>query len=450
VTEATAAAPAVGDFNGDGHVDVYVTNLDGNTLLRNEGGGRFTDVSAEAGVDDPSWSSSAAFFDYDMDGLLDLFVANFIGWSLETEIECRTASGMRDYCGPTSYSAPAKDRLYRNNGDGSFTDVSIASGIAVGGGNGLGVVVLDFDLDGDPDIFVANDGLPDELWVNDGAGGFVDQAALLGVAVDEAGRARAGMGTHAADIDGDGDEDIIVVNLVGETDGLYLNETDYFVEVTSGMGIASHTLPYTRFGVGFHDFDADGRMDLFVANGRVRWQGDLHVESDPFAEPNQLFRGVEGGFEPVPLVADDSAMAVATSRGAAFGDLDGDGAIDILVVNRDGPPSILRNIAPRGGRSLRVRAVEPSGSDSLGARVVVSAGGRDFVGTVRSAYSYCSSSDPAANFGLGAVDVIDAMTVTWPIGVSERFEPPAEIDGTVVLERGQGELVSIDGPLSDR
>lgn len=429
---------AVGDYDDDGDPDLYVTNLGRNTLLRNDGGGRFTDVTDEAGVGDTGWSSSAAFLDFDLDGDLDLYVVNFIEWSPESDIACRTAAGLRDYCGPTSYDSPARDRLYRNDGGGRFADVTAESGIAAGGGNGLGIVVVDFDRDGDPDIFVANDGLPDELWVNDGAGRFVDRAPLLGVAVDEGGRARAGMGTDAADLDGDGDEEILVVNLVGETDGLYVNEIHHFVEATGRMGIAVASLPYTRFGTGFHDFDADGRLDLFMAAGRVRWQSDVHDERDPFAEPNLLFRGVEAGFERVPPVAEGSPRAVATSRGAAFGDLDQDGAVDVVVVNRDAPPSILRNIAPRRGRWLRVRALEPSGRDSLGAEVAVSAGGREIVRTIRSAYSYCSASEPAAHFGLGPDAVVDEITIRWPGGAVERFDPPRTLDASVDLRRGEG------------
>ncbi len=425
---------ATGDYDNDGDLDLYVTNVGPNVLLRNDGGGRFSDVSAAAGVDHPGWGSSSAFLDYDADGDLDLFVANYIHWSVSSERDCFDTTGARDYCAPTSYDAPAADTLYRNDGDGTFTDVTETAGLSSAYGNGLGAVCGDFNGDGRIDIFVANDGTPNRLWINQGDGTFCDQALLAGCAIDSEGKAKAGMGAAAADVDDDGDLDLLVVNLAGESDSFYRNEGEYFLDDTRLVGLGTATRPFTRFGVALADFDNDGHLDLYAANGRVR-HGAPAYGDDPYAEPNVLLAGTpRGRFREVPGGGTVEPL-IATSRAAAFGDVDGDGRLDILVVNRDGPVHLLANIRRDAGHWIMLRVLDEHGRDAIGATVTVRAGGRRRVRDVRTAYSYCAANDPRVHVGLGGQAAVEDVTVRWPDGTTEEFgEVP--VDSIVTLRRG--------------
>ena len=291
---------ATGDYDGDGDTDLYVTNVGANALLQNDGPGSFTDVTAPARVGDRSWGAGAAFLDYDGDGDLDLFAANYIDWSLEARKECANSLGGPDYCSPRDYNAPARDLLYRNNGDGTFDDVSAAAGLDAAFGNGLGVVCGDFDGDGRTDIFVANDSVMNQLWMNRGDGTFADEALLRGCALDEGGIAKAGMGVSAVDVDDNATLDLLVVNLESETDSFYRNQGTYFTDATAAAGLAWGSHLYTRFGVGILDFDNDGRLDLYAANGRIDRGSSAVRAGDPFAEPNLLLSGrPDGRFEEV-------------------------------------------------------------------------------------------------------------------------------------------------------
>jgi len=428
---------AAGDADGDGDEDLYVTCVGPNVLLSNEGGGRFRNATAEAGVGDPGWGTSAGFFDYDADGDLDLFVANYVRWSLETEQECFDPTGQPDYCSPTAYRAPARDTLYRNEGGGRFVDVSEEAGLSQAFGNGLGVVFADWDGSGTLDVFVANDQTPNQLWLNSGAGTFEDAAELFGVARDPMGGVRAGMGVDAADVDGDDDLDLLVVHLARETDGFFRNRGGHFVEETTRVGIGMGTFRMTRFGVGFADFDQDGWLDLFVANGRVNLMLAPVDPGDPYAEPNSLLRGTsEGRWEPLQPPGGTRAPLVATSRGAAFGDLTGDGAVDVVVVNRDGPAHLLVNRAPERGSALLLRLDEGDGRPARGAHATLVIGERRLRRDVKTAFSYCSSNDPRLHFGLGRHTRVDEVEVTWADGGREKFGPLEA--GVHVLRRGTG------------
>ena len=378
VTEAAGITPggygmgaAAADFDGDGDVDLYVTCVGPNRLLRNDGVGRFTDVTEAAGVGDAGWGTSATFLDLDLDGHLDLFITNYVDWSLATEKDCFDPTGLADYCSPTAYGAPSVDTLYRNNGDGTFDDVSLAMGLDATPGNGLGAVAGDFDGDGQTDLFVANDQMPDSLWLRGDDGRLVDRAERLGCARDPHGNPRAGMGVDAVDVEGDGDLDLLVVHMAREQDGFFRNRGEGFVEETRLSGIGMGTFRRTRFGVGFHDFDADGWLDLYVANGRVNQMMAPISEDDIYAEPNSLLRGLPSGrWEPVVPAGGTASEVLLTSRGAAFGDLDGDGAVDVVVGNRDGRPQLLRNVSAGENRRLVVRLVD-GGRDAVGATATV-------------------------------------------------------------------------------
>ena len=433
---------AAGDYDNDGDLDLYVTNLGANVLYRNNGDGTFSDVTALAGVGDPSWSTSAAFLDYDADGDLDLFVTNYVDWSdtpAFTLKQCFASNGARDYCSPQAYGAPSVDTLYRNDGDGSFTDVSAEAGILAKAGTGLGVVCTDLDGDGAIDIYVANDQMPSFAWINSGNGRFTESAVRLSCAVDELGKSQAGMGVDAADIDGDGDADLWKVHLHRESHVLYINEGTYFDDATSGWGLAAPTRRATGFGTALFDYDLDGLLDAFVANGRVQIVANTMPGDDPYAEPNQLLRQVAPGrFEDVTAAAGDALKLIGTSRAAAFGDYDNDGDVDILVVNRDGPARLLRNDAPRRGGACTLRILDRHGRDAFGATVRCTFGRTTRTLEVRSAYSYCAANDPRLHIGLGNAARLDRVEVRWPDDTGQPVETfgPFEAGGLVVIQQG--------------
>jgi hypothetical protein len=442
---------AAGDADGDGDVDLYVTNVGANVLLLNDGGDgapHFTDVTETAGVGDPGWGTSAAFLDYDRDGDLDLYVVNYVVWSRTGDLECFSRSGQPDYCSPVSFNAPQPDVLYRNDGRGAggvprFTDVSVEAGLRTAFGNGLGVAWGDFDGDGWNDVFVANDQTENQFWHNrlGSSGGFKDRifedlAMEVGCAVDENGRAKAGMGTVAGDVDDDGDLDLLVVNLQAQSDSFFRNEGAYFLDDTPRVGLGTASRPYTRFGVGWIDFDNDGWPDVFEVDGRVTLPEQVAAPGDPFAEVNVLLRGTsEGRFEQVAPAGGTAEPLAATSRAAAFGDLDGDGGIDVVVVNRDARAHVLRNVVPERGHWVRFRVLDRHGSDALGAAVTLMLGERDVRRDVQVAYSYCASNDPRVHFGLGDETIARDVKVRWPDGrVEELGDLEADRDHVIRFE----------------
>ena len=436
---------ATGDLDGDGSTDLFVTNLGPNTLLRNDGGGRFRADADRRGADDGSWSTSAAVFDADADGDLDVFVTNYVHWSLAEELSCSAVPYGADYCSPLSYENPAPDVLLRNDGTGRFVDGSAEAGLRTSFGNGLGVATGDFDGDGLLDVFVANDGMVNQLWHNLGDGAFVDRAAQRGCAVDQNGRTKAGMGVECLDLDGDLDEDLLVVNLHGESDSYYRNEGTFFSDRTPTIGLATPSKPFTRFGVVAADFDCDGWLDLYEANGRVT-KSTEPGEWGFFAEPNLLFRGRPVGgatrFEEQLPRGGTPELLVQTSRALAVGDVDGDGALDLLIGNRDGPAQLLRNVAagtePGGSAWIAFDVREASGGVALGAGLVLTVGEQQLFRRVRSAHSYLSASDPTVHVGLGAATGVQRVEVRWTDGTRESFGPfDASALGTRIrLQRG--------------
>src|SRR5437660_304967 len=336
---------AVGDYDNDGFQDLYVTNFGRNVLYHNNGDGTFTDVTAKAGVDDPRWSTSAAWVDYDRDGRLDLFVANYLDVTVRGNKHCYAPTGERDYCTPKMYQ-PVPARLFHNRGDGTFQDVTEAAGIAAAVGPGLGIVCADFNGDGWPDIYVANDGAAAHLWINQRNGTFKETSLLSGTAYSVDGLPQAGMGVATGDFDGDGDQDIFKTNLTNEGANLYVNDGHgNFNDASAEFGLLLPTFPYTGFGTEWFDYDNDGRLDLFIANGAANRMESLRGSPDPCGQPNQLFHNEADGkkFREMKGATGPAFAKAEVSRGAAFGDIDNDGAMDIVVANNNGPLRLLLN-----------------------------------------------------------------------------------------------------------
>lgn len=411
---------ATGDYDNDGDVDLYVTNFGANVLLRNNGAGEFEDVSKVAGVADPGWGTAALFLDLDLDEDLDLFVVNYVNWRPSMERPCfNEKTALADYCSPNHYGAPAADRLYRNNGDGTFTDVSRHAGLGAAFGNGLGAVGTDVDGDGLFDIFVANDAMMDQLWLNRGNLQFEDEAQLWGCAVDQHGVAKAGMGVATADRDNDGDPDILVVNLGGETDSFFRNTGSYFEDATVSVGLATESRRYTRFGVALADFDNDAALDLFEANGAISRSNQENIAAG-YAEPNLLLRG-GSRFELVDPPGGTIQQLTNASRGLALGDVDNDGGLDLLIVNRDGPVSLLINQVDDRGHWIGFAALNAEGSSVHGAVVSGLIGPTRVYRAVQTAGSYLAARDPRVHFGLGGDTRIGDVVVRWPDGSRESF-----------------------------
>ena len=431
---------AVGDYDNDGDLDLFVTSFGPETLFRNNGDGTFSDVTREAGVSDPLWSTSAAFLDYDRDGDLDLFVANYVDFTLAGNKTCTDALGARDYCGPRAYR-PVPDRLYRNEGNGRFTDVSESAGIGKADGAGLGVVVGDYDGDGWLDLYVANDATPNQLWINRKDGTFQDEGLLSGAALNAAGNPEGSMGIASGDFDADGDEDLFVTNIVGETFAFYVNDgRGNFEDARVRAGLAAPTAAFTGFGTDWFDYDNDGWLDLFVANGAVNVIEAQRGQPAPFRMKNQLFHNTGAGRFVETSAAGGPAFATAEiSRGAAFGDIDNDGDTDVVVTTNGGPVRLLLNQSSRVNHWLQVALEQgPGNRSALGARVGVERAGRPTLWRrVRTDGSYLSASDVRVQVGLGASARVDAVTVQWPDGQSEKWTGLGG-DKLLVLRRGTG------------
>jgi hypothetical protein len=447
---------AVGDVNNDGLPDVLVTEFGRLRLFLNRGGGRFEEVSKEAGIDSPLWGTSACFFDYDRDGWLDLVVVNYVDY--DPAWVCKGHDGSPDYCHPNVFRGTVA-KLFHNvsgrQGKGGaaaggtapvrFEDVTTASGLGRLPGPGLGVCCADFDGDGWPDIFVANDAEANRLWINQKDGTFKEEGVLRGVAYDVLGQRRGNMGVALGDVDGDGLFDLFVTHLTEETNTLWRQgPRGLFQDRTAASGLMRSRWRGTGFGAVFADFNQDGLLDLAVANGRVGRAPNL-PRGGPgtfwaaYADRNQLFAGEgPGRFRDISAQHPALCGRPNVARGLAVGDIDGDGALDLLVTRSDGRALLLRNVAPDRGHWLLVRAVDPAlRRDAYGAEVTVEAGQRRWVGWVNPGQSYLCSNDPRVHFGLGPVAAIDGVRILWPDGTVERF-PGGAADRLVVLRKGEG------------
>jgi enediyne biosynthesis protein E4 len=421
---------AAGDYDNDGDADLYVTGYGGNTLYRNNGDGTFSDVTAKAGVTGGGWSSSAGFFDYNNDGGLDLFVCRYLTWSWETHKFCGDEQpGGRAYCHPDNYKG-ITNILYRNNGDGTFADVSKEAGIGNPGGKGLGVAFNDFDRDGWTDIFVANDSVRQFLYHNEGNGKFEEIGLIAGVGYNEDGKTFAGMGTDFNDYDNDGWPDIVDTALGNEMYALFRNNGDRtFSYTTHSTGLGAATLLMSGWGIKFFDYDNDGWKDLFVAQSHVLDTIERTTTSLKYLEPPLMLRN--GGnrsnrgkrFADVSSGLGEAFTAAYAGRGAAFGDLDNDGDIDIVMATLDRRPALLRNDGGNRQRWLILGLVgTKSNRDGLGAQIkIVSSSGIEQYQVATTASSYQSASDRRVHFGLGADELVKTIEIRWPSGVIQKL-----------------------------
>lgn len=432
---------AVGDYDNDGFPDLLVLGYGGCILYHNNGDGTFTDVTARAGVHNNGlWASSAAWFDYDNDGRLDLIIANYVDWSPERNFYCGDRGpGMRSYCHPDDFHGQPPT-LYHNNGDGTFTDVSKASGVGLKGGNGLGVVTFDYDNDGWQDIFVANDHMPNYLFHNNRDGTFREVGYMAGVSVSGDGQFEAGMGTDAADTTGSGRMDLIVAHLDMQLARIYQNLGDgAFEDATFRSKLSYATYHISTFGARFMDYDNDGRRDLFLANGHVLDNVERYHADVKYAEPKLMFRNTGRGiFENVSDELGPDFQLPRVSRGAAIGDFDNDGDLDILVNNCGQAPQLLRNDGGNKNYWLEILLIgTKSNRDGVGARVKVTAGDLILYDQRKGGMSYQSAQDPRLHFGLGQHSSIDLIEILWPSGSSTKVEK-IKSDQIIAIKEGTG------------
>ncbi len=432
---------AVGDYDNDGFPDLLVLGYGRCILYHNNGDGTFTDVTAQAGVANGGlWASSAAWFDYDNDGHLDLVIANYIDWSPDRNFYCGSQGpGLRSYCHPDDYHGQ-RPTLYHNNGNGTFSDVTKSSGLAIKPANGLGIVTFDYDDDGWQDIFIANDSMPNSLFHNNRDGTFSEVGYETGVAVSSDGSAEAGMGVDAADTTGDGRMDIIVTHLDLQLARFYQNMGEgAFEDATYRSKISYDTFHMSGFGARFMDFDNDGRPDIFIANGHVLDNIERYHPGTRYAEPKLMFRNLGNGtFKNVSKELGSDFLLPRVSRGAAIADFDNDGDLDILVNNNGGPAQLLRNDGGNANHWLQIFLVgTQSNRDGIGARVRVSAGDLKLYEQKKGGMSYQSAQDPRLHFGLGSHNKVDRLEIQWPSGSTTSLTDIAS-DRILAIKEGTG------------
>ena len=434
---------AAGDFDNDGQTDLYLTALGPNRLLRGQGDGTFVDVTEASGTGDPGFSTSAVWFDYDNDGSLDLFVANYVEWTPEIDLYCTLDGETKSYCTPESYQGQSST-LFHNLGNGTFEDVSLPAGVSNPTAKALSASMFDVNSDGWMDLFVTNDTQPNQLFQNQGDGTFDDIAVVAGVAFSEAGIARAGMGVDAADYDGSGHPSLIIGNFSNEMMALYHNEGNgLFIDEAPRSALGRGTLLTLTFGCFFFDYDLDGWLDVFAANGHVADDIEQVQSRVTYAQRPQLFQNDgRGRFEEIVDEAGDALQQPMVARGAAYADYDNDGDLDILMTSNGGAPRLLRNDGGNTNNLLRVKTVgTESNRDGIGARVEVTVAGQSRWQMVKTGSSYASQSEVPLTFGLGNQASVERLRVIWPSGQVDEVTGLAANE-FLVVEEGRGTVSS--------
>jgi hypothetical protein len=431
---------AAADYDNDGRTDMYITGLDGNRLFRGIGGGRFEDVTVRAGVGASGFSTCAVWFDFDNDSRLDLFVCRYVEWSIQTDLFCTLDGQSKSYCTPESYKGQSPV-LFRNIGDGAFTDVTRAAGLYDPASKALGAALIDHDADGKLDLFVANDTQPNRLYRNRGNGTFTDVAVTAGVAFNEAGVARAGMGTDAADYDGSGRPSLVIGNFSNEMMALYTNEGNgLFIDEAPTSTIGRNSLLTLTFACFFLDYDLDGLLDIFAANGHVADDIQRVQPRVSYAQPPHLFRNLGGRrFEEVTARSGPALRRPIVGRGAAYGDYDGDGDPDLLITTNNGPAILLRNDGAAEQHALRIALRgTASNRDGIGARVAVrTTDGVRRWQMVKTGSSYLSQSELPITFGLGHAQGVQGIEIAWPSGRVDQFGSE-KAEQFLIVEEGRG------------
>jgi hypothetical protein len=441
---------AVGDYDNDGRDDIYITALDGDRLFHNEGNGKFRDATKAAGIQNASFGTSAAWLDYDRDGRLDLFVANYVQWTVKGDLWCSLDGATKSYCTPESYKG-TQSKLYRNLGGGRFEDVSIKAGVGDPTSKSLGVTVLDYDGDGWPDLFVANDTQPNKLYRNNRDGTFQEEGMAAGVAFGEDGVARGAMGADSGDYDRSGRAHLLIGNFSNQMLGLYHNEgTGLFVDEAPSSPVGRASLLSLAFGVFFFDYDLDGYLDLFAANGHIEEEIGRVQPKVQYRQPPLLFHNLgKGKFENASAAVGEQFTRPIVARGAAYADIDRDGDLDLLITTNDGPAYLYRNDLHNGNHWLSVRTVgSKSNRDGIGAVVRIESRSGKQWSTVRSGSSYCSQSDLALTFGLGPDTVVSSLEIQWPGGVRQRLTNIAA-DQFVTIDEARG-IIATGQPITPK
>ena len=434
---------AAGDFDNDGQTDLYLTALGPNRLFRGQGDGTFVDVTEASGTGDPGFSTSAVWFDYDNDGSLDLFVANYVEWTPEIDLYCTLDGETKSYCTPESYQGQSST-LFHNLGNGTFEDVSLPAGVSNPTAKALSASMFDVNSDGWMDLFVTNDTQPNQLFQNQGDGTFDDIAVVAGVAFSEAGIARAGMGVDAADYDGSGHPSLIIGNFSNEMMALYHNEGNgLFIDEAPRSALGRGTLLTLTFGCFFFDYDLDGWLDVFAANGHVADDIEQVQSRVTYAQRPQLFHNDgRGRFEEIVDEAGDALQQPMVARGAAYADYDNDGDLDILMTSNGGAPRLLRNDGGNTNNLLRVKTVgTESNRDGVGARVEVTVAGQSRWQMVKTGSSYASQSEVPLTFGLGNETSVERLRVIWPSGQVDEVTGLAANE-FLIVEEGRGTVSS--------
>jgi hypothetical protein len=431
---------AAADYDNDGNVDIYITCLGANYLFRNAGNGKFTDVTAKAGAGDTGFSTSAAWFDYDKDGKLDLFVCNYVEWAIDKDLHCTLDGKNKSYCTPESYKGQSST-LYHNKGDGTFENVTERAGLKDPSSKSLGVALIDYDSDGWMDLFAANDTQPNKLYRNNGNGTFTDNAMTAGVAFSEAGVARAGMGVDAADYDASGRQSLVIGNFSNEMMALYHNEgTGLFIDEAPTSTIGQASLLTLSFACFFFDYDLDGLPDIFAANGHVSDDISAVQPKVKYAEPPHLFRNLgKKKFEEVSSKLGRALQQASVGRGAAYADFDNDGDLDLLLTSNNGPARLIRNDGGNQNNLLRIKAVGSSSNrDGIGAKITLKMTDQSKLwNLVKTGSSYCSQSELPLTFGLGKAEKVPSIEITWPSG---HIDTLADVNAnqSIVIQEGKG------------